>query len=297
MRRAVANDSVAGRSFDEFVAIDWSGARGKYQGIAVATCAAGNDGPTLVKSAGTRWTRHEIAEWLVAKLGGATRVLVGLDFAFGFPYEEGCGYLAGSTAINDIFQLWSLIDEKSGADPDFGCSAFVDHPDHAHLFWRTSRAPARWENRKRRTELVCAELTRTRPDTVYKLIGPKQVGKASITGMRVLKVVRSRARNVAVWPFEPISRSALVEIYPTLFRMHAMSDIAKVRTWSALNDALKQLGCRTAGTRPCRRPTDHETDALISAAGLRAFSSNPKLWAPDEIRSPRVRREGWIFGV
>jgi hypothetical protein len=222
MRRAVANDSVAGRSFDEFVAIDWSGARGNYQGIAVATCGAGNDGPTLVKSAGTRWTRHEIAEWLVAKLGGSTARphRTGLCFPV-FPYEEGCGYLAGSTAINDIFQLWSLIDEKSGADPDFGCRAFVDtritpicsgeHPER--LQGGRTASVAR--------KLVCAELTRTRRIPCTSSLGPKQVGKASITGMRVLKDVRSRARNVAVWPFEPISKSALVEIYPTLFRMHA----------------------------------------------------------------------------
>jgi hypothetical protein len=297
MQRIVANDSVAGKCFQEFVGIDWSGARENYGGIAVAICEIGNAPPTLVRSRGKRWTRREIAEWLVDKLNGSRPVLVGLDFAFGLPYEEDCGYLGGTTDIDSIFRLWSLIEEKSASALDFGCSPFVDHPDHSHLFWQESRAPAMWVNRKRRTELVCAEVTRTRPDTVYKLIGPKQVGKASITGIRVLKHVRSRTTNVAVWPFEAVHKSALVEIYPTLFRMRAMNGIGKVRTWPALNQALRRFGSNPAKLRLRRPPTDHETDALLSAAGLRAFASDPEVWAPDEIQSPRVQREGWIFGV
>src|SRR5262249_51783057 len=156
---------------------------------------------------------------------------------------------------------------------DFGCTRFISNPDHEPLFWKSGPKPEHWIERKRRTEHACAEATRTLPDTLYKLVASKQVGKASITGMRVLHRMRSpKGDRLAVWTFEPIQRSAMVEIYPTLFRKVATGSTAKLRSTAELNQALSQLGSRlfTRGHRP--RPqsctdslSDHETDALISA--------------------------------
>jgi hypothetical protein len=283
--------------FDEFIAIDWSGAKGPYAGIAVGLCHAGDDAPILVEPRTRRWTRTEIAEWLTAKLQTRTRCLIGLDFAFGFPFEEHCGYLGGTTGIDDIFGLWSMISARSLTDTDFGCTSFINHSDFAPLFWTRSTRPQGWMNRKRRTEVACAKATGTHPDTVYKMIGPKQVGKASITGIRVLHHVRSRHDSAAIWPFEPVRASALVEIYPTLFRKRATNRTEKIREWKELNRALEHFRSRPLGQLPRRSPTDHETDALLSAAGLRASVRRPEVWQPPEIASPRVRREGWIFGL
>jgi len=64
--------------FDTFVAIDWSGARNSYKGIAVAKCSRGRSAPKLVPSkVNAHWTRTEIADWLCGELNGASRVLVG----------------------------------------------------------------------------------------------------------------------------------------------------------------------------------------------------------------------------
>jgi len=282
--------------FDEFIAIDWSGATGVYNGIAVATCQPGDGAPVLVKPPHTRWTRSDIAVWLTRQLATGKRYLCGLDFAFSFPFEEPCGYLGGASGIDEIFSFWALVDRTSSVDADFGCASFVHHPDYAHLFWLRSTRPAAWISRKRFTETVCANMTGTYPDTVYKMIGAKQVGKASLTGIRVLHQVRSQNQGLAIWPFEDVRQSAFVEIYPTLFRMLATRSIEKVRSWSALNAALKKFGSRP--TRRLRRaPTDHETDALLSAAGLRALAHKRELWDLPGVTSPRIRREGWIFGV
>ena len=90
--------------FDAFVAIDWSGARNSYKGIAVAKCTRGRSAPQLISSQGNgRWTRTEIADWLCGALKGRARTLIGLDFAFGFPFasctifdgSERPGYLSG----------------------------------------------------------------------------------------------------------------------------------------------------------------------------------------------------------
>ena len=42
--------------------------------------------------------------------------------------------------------------------------------------------------------------------------------------------------------------------------------------------------------------TDHDSDALITAAGLRAIVENPRYWHPIHL-SEVAATEGWTFGV
>jgi hypothetical protein len=284
--------------FDAFIAVDWSGARGKYNGIAVAICRPGRAAPELVKSQQKHWSRQEIAEWVAGQLDRGLRLLIGFDFAFGFPFED-CGYLGGQARrIDDIFALWALIESRSTGEIDFGCRTFVNNPDFAHLFWKRGPQPKTWVERKRLAEHACAEKTKTRPDTLYKLLHSKQVGKASITGMRVLNYLRAgKSKSVAIWPFENPKTSAIVEIYPTMFRKLATGSIAKLRSAVELNQGLAALNSQSMPARGSIDLSDHDTDALISAAGLRSIAGIPELWTRPELNSDRVRREGWIFGV
>ena len=287
-------------TFDAFIAMDWSGAMGRYNGIAVAVCETGQSAPRLVEPRGSRcWTRAAVANWIEDLLDRGGRNLIGLDFAFGFPFERNLGYLGGhAPGVNHIFKLWSLIEAHSCGDPDFGCTQFISRPEYETLFWKSGKRPPSWIERKRRTEHACAENTGTRPDTLYKLLHSKQVGKASITGMRVLHHVRSRKGDrVAIWPFERVHSSAIVEIYPTMFRKIANGFIAKLNSAAELNQALASIGSRPLARSAKQNLSDHETDALISAAGLRWIACNPSVWNHSELCSQIVRREGWIFGV
>jgi hypothetical protein len=285
--------------FEAYIAIDWSGAAGSYDGIAAAICRTGRSAPTLVTPHSGRWTRREITEWLKRRLCEGQRLLIGFDFAFGFPFEPNLGYLGGQApGINNIFDLWALIEAKSCGEPDFGCVRFVKNPDYTSLFWTAGPKPERWFERKRRTEHACAEATGTRPDTLYKMIHSRQVGKASITGMRVLHHVRSsKQARVAIWPFDQVSTSAMVEIYPTMFRKMATGKLAKLRSQSVLNAALACIGSDAMPNCPACDLSDHETDALLSAAGLRSIAYNPAVWEPNGWNSQPVQCEGWIFGV
>jgi hypothetical protein len=166
------------------------------------------------------------------------------------------------------------------------------------LFWTAGPRPLQWIERKRRTEHVCGKATKTWPDTLYKLLHSKQVGKASITGMRVLHHLRrTKGDRIAIWPFEAVRHSAIVEIYPTMFRKTATGTTAKLRSRANLNAALKRFASRPMPAPAGRDLSDHETDALLSSAGLRSIARDLHLWSPSELTSPRVRREGWIFGL
>lgn len=207
------HDDRPAPQFDRFIAMDWSGAGGSYSGIAVAECEPGRKPPVLVRP-GKKWRRWDAADWLKEQLTGRERLLIGLDFAFGFPFEPEAGYLGGSApGIDSVFDLWSLIESRCSTDPDYGCLSFVKDAEYAALFWTEGKMPRSWIARKRCTELACGLATGTHPDTLYKMLHSKQVGKASITGMRVLREVRAaRSSLVSVWPFEPPRSSVLVEI-------------------------------------------------------------------------------------
>jgi hypothetical protein len=278
--------------FDGFIAIDWSGADGRYVGISIAACEPGDKAPHLIAPEEARWTRTAVAMWLDRELNSGRRLLIGLDLAFGMPFEPGIGY-AGAAEAKDIFALWEAIETASAAAPDFGCAPVIAHRDFGPLYWRQGKRPPEWRLRQRQSEHACAAATGTRPECVFKLIGAKQVGKASLTGIRVLRNVRARNRaRVAVWPFEPVNeKSALVEIYPTLFRKQAAHGLSKLRTRAELNAALRHFDTRASRGRDTL--SDHDTDALISAAGMRYMAGDGLPMPADN----HIRREGWIFGV
>jgi hypothetical protein len=67
-------------------------------------------------------------------------LLIGFDFAFGFPFEPDLGYFAGrAPLVENIFDLWSLIETKSRGESDFGCIRFANDPDYSSLFWTTGQ--------------------------------------------------------------------------------------------------------------------------------------------------------------
>jgi hypothetical protein len=283
-------------SFDRFVAMDWSGSKSRrYTGISIAVCDAGRGAPKLIAPTGGTWSRTAVADWLVKEVGLGRRVLAGFDFGFSFPFEDGIGYLAGRMAgATDVFALWDQIDCLSQGDPDFGCAGMV--AAHAGLFWTEGPRPADWVERRRLAERACGAATRTYPESLYKLLHSKQVGKASMTGIRVLNDVRRRqAGRFSIWPFETPAASVAVEIYPTLFRKQALGSTAKIRRRADLNQALRTFDAQPTPGDPADLLTDHDTDALLSAAALRYIAPTAEFWVrPSDLR---VLREGWIFGV
>lgn len=284
--------------FDAWLGIDWSGAKGRYSGIALAECT-GNAGPRLIAPAEHRWTRSGVAEYLTRRLSGGERLLIGLDFAFSFPWIAGEGYLAGrAPEIADVFSLWERIEQASGDAPDHFAGPVVTHEAFAPSYWQRGTQPAGWRNDKRLTETACAEATATRPETVFKLIGAKQVGKAALAGIRTLRAIRLAApAHVAVWPFETLAgRSALVEIYPTLFRRQALGSLVKIRDRAILDTALAALGSGASLDVPAQF-SDHDGDALISAAGLRSLDRMGNAFALAGRAAAQARYEGWIIGV
>jgi hypothetical protein len=131
--------------------------------------------------------------------------------------------------------------------------------------------------------------------SAYDAIGAAQVAKASFSGMRLLHRL---AGKVAIWPMDPLpeSASAVVEIYTRIYLRNAGMSGRKLRTRAELNLALSGLASPPVRLRV--EPNDHQTDALVTAAGMRALAlTEPRAFAPDGLTSDLARTEGWTFGI
>jgi len=282
--------------FDRFVAIDWSGARGKrYAGVAVAECGPGDAAPVLVESPAGWWSRTAVFDWLRAGLARGP-ALVGIDCAFSLPFDVAERGFPGG--MPGVFDLWDLIESVCAREPDFGGAPFAEHARHGADFWRSGLQPDWYTDPHRATEQACRAEGLGNPQSPYKLIGSKQVGKGGLAGMRMLRALRAAEPDrFAVWPFEAPApgRTVLTEIYPRLFLKRTGFGQRKIRDGGDVDAALRQLGSRPAGLTGV--VSDHASDALVSAAGLRALAGQPTVWEPRGLDERARRREGWIFGV
>jgi hypothetical protein len=289
--------------FAHFAAIDWSGAAGeRHKGIAVAICSGAGEPPHLVRP-GLRWSRDDVLEWL---LDGMPRdTLVGLDLGISLPFADCGAFFPGwANSPPDAKALWAMVDEMCREDPYLAASSFVDHLEASRYFRRHGgregahfHAPAAPDRRGRFrvTEQAQARIG-CKPYSNFNLVGAAQVGKSSLTGMRVLHRVASR---LPVWPFDPLpgKGSVVVEIYTAIAAIEAGRTAAqsKMRSYEELNRALAALGSRpVAGAGPL---DDHSADALLTAAWLRASADRAKLWHPRGLTPELARTEGWTFGA
>lgn len=290
--------------FRHFMAIDWSGAVGPRQkGIAVAVCGVTGPPRLLRPDHHAAWSRTEVLDLLRSKLPEDT--LVGMDLGISLPFVDAGAYFPGwNESPSDARALWALVERICADDECLSAASFVDHPDLSAYFRRHGGregvhfhlpGAAHGRGRMRVTEEAQARAG-CRPYSNFNLVGAAQVGKSSLTGMRVLHRLRG---TLPVWPVDPLPNrgSAVVEIYTTLAAIEAGRIVGRVKMkdYGALNTALVALGSPSAaGTGPL---DDHSADALLTAAWLRNAARREALWHPPMLTAELARTEGWTFGA
>jgi hypothetical protein len=279
--------------FTSYIAIDWSGAKGRrHKGIAIAE-ARGNAAPRLIR-AGHIWSREEVLEWL---LGRAAKepTLFGFDFSFAPPLIERGEYLPGEPGVpKTAREFWAYVDARCD-DEDLGAASFLERVHRKHFYFGIADGVKADFLHNRACERTLNAAGGGKLSTVYDAIGAAQVAKASFSGMRLLRQLDGK---VAIWPMDslPERGSAVVEIYTRIYLRRAGLSGVKLRSRADLNRALKALGSPPARLR--FEPNDHQTDALVTAAGMRLFArTEPRAFAPEGLSDEIARAEGWTFGV
>jgi hypothetical protein len=283
---------VSGK-FAAYVAIDWSGAKGRrHRGIAIAE-ARGDSAPRLVRP-GHVWSREEVLDWLVER-AAKMPTLFGFDFSFAPPIVERGEYLPGEADVPQTArEFWAYVDARSG-DEDLGAASFLETAHRRHFYFGIADGVKAGFMHFRQCDQQLNRQGGRKTASAYDAIGAAQVAKASFSGMRLLHRLEGK---VAIWPMNPLPKhgSAVVEIYTRIYLRRAGLPGTKLRTRSDLNRALK--GLESPPTRLRFEPNDHQTDALVTAAGMRSLARDePRAFDPEGLTPHIARSEGWTFGV
>lgn len=290
--------------FARFLAVDWSGAKGPRQkGIALALAHAEGRPPALLPPPDPKgWARTDVLAMLRAL---TAPTLVGLDLGISLPFADaGAFFPDWAESPPDARRLWALIDRLCADDPNLEASSFVTHPEAARYFRHGKEATgdrfmlpgaATREGRFRVAEAAQRQQG-VRPVSNFNLVGAAQVGKSSLTGMRMLHRLGDK---VPVWPIDPLPQegSVVTEIYTSMAaRLGGVTGAAtKLRSYEALNDALDALG--SPPVKGTGAIDDHSSDALLTAAWLRRDHTQRDLWHPPGLTPDVAQTEGWTFGA
>jgi len=287
------------RNFDNFVVIDWSGANvARPKGLAIAYAERGRAAPSLLIPE-NGWTRQSILEWLLRHAEAGTNMLVGVDLSPALPFvDHDCYFPGWSESPKSALQLWSMVDQLAESDRHLAVSSFLNHPEVYRHFRHHNGCGDLFEGGSGRLR-ACERAQKVMglvPSSCLNLVGAAQVGKSSLTGMRVLNRLRGK---IPVWPFEPLGKSgpAIVEIYTSLAAREGGIPKGRSKVYDplTLDRVLKEFDS-TAHAK-LDKYTDHATDAILTAAWLRKVAGEPARWSPKGLTRKIAATEGWTFGA
>jgi hypothetical protein len=285
------------RRFSRFACIDWSGAATqRTPSMALAMTSGGRAVQLHVPAGG--WSRAAVLDWLRDVAARGDDMLIGIDLSPALPFVDADSYFPGWKERPDNAKaLWRLVENLCRDDPHWAVGSFLNHPEIARHFRQRGAQGDKFigtMGRLRVVEVGQAHMG-LRPTSCFNLVGAAQVGKSSLTGMRVLNQL---AGIVPVWPFDPVPASGplIVEIYTSLAAMAAgrRPGRSKIRDAEGLHAALSVLDATAAVPK---KVTDHATDALVTAAWLRRVAHDEELWRPAGLTPHIAATEGWTFGV
>lgn len=288
------------RRFSSFAGIDWSGAAAaRPPGIAVAQI--GREGPPRLITRAPHWSRADVRDWLRGHAKARSDILIGIDMSFALPFlDKGCYFPQWRISPPDARRLWAMVDRHCADDPHLGASSLITHAQGRRHFrhakgdvgdlFEGGTGRLRWVERHQRAA------KQGNSWSCFNLVGAGQVGKASLTGMRMLHQLDG---CIPIWPFDPLPAAGpvLIEIYTSIAARAAgmPPGRSKIRSREALETVLAALGADPG--IPLARYDDHSSDALITAAWLRTAAHKPHHWSPAGLNSQIAATEGWTFGV
>lgn len=287
------------RQFSSFAAIDWSGAASERPaGIAVAATDGARDVALIRPDRG--WTRAGVLEWLQGLTSARADMLIGFDLSPTLPFVDAGAYFPGwARSPSGPRALWAMVEAMAGAEPHLTAAQFVDHDAIAPYFRRHGgREGALFGGgigRLREVERRQRETRQASSSSCFNLVGAAQVGKASLSGMRLFHRLGGA---IPFWPFDPLPEHGpcLIEIYTSIAARAAgvAAGRSKIRDADGLAAALASFGARG---RITGRIDDHATDAMVTAAWMRGVAGDAALWQPDAMTAHVAATEGWTFGV
>ena len=176
------------KNFDVFAGIDWSGAKSPINTKSIALATLNKGGKNLSLHHDIR-SRKAVYDWIAQQIETGQRTLIGIDCNFGYAESVVRKHIGkGSNA----FKLWQVVNQVNDNEPNFFAGNFWSQKPYDQDFWTEGKMPQGFTMPKRQTEIICAENGYGRPESPFKLIGAKQVGKGGLSGMRVAYTLKEK---------------------------------------------------------------------------------------------------------
>jgi hypothetical protein len=268
--------------FDTVLVVDWSAAaKARRPSPDSIWIGAARDDTVEARHFATRpdaegWLSQQITR--AGDLG--ERLLIGFDFAFGFP----AGAARALTGRDDPCAIWSwlaarILESRDGANNRFAVAVEANRRFGRKVFWGADLDPD--ITLRRETGAAAAlglaahravEGQAKGAKSVWQLTGAGAVGSQSLVGLPMIHRL-SQLPSVAVWPFDTPDRIVMAEVYPSLLRARVEEEVARGWMRDAAQVRLLSLALWRLG----------RTGRLANL-----------LAAPTH---PAARQEGWILGV
>ena len=283
--------------FDKFIGIDWSGDKNSFQkGISVAECNRGNKVPQIVKPLDDKyWTRSTLIEWLYKEIR-LQRNLIGFDFAFSYPFYDRWSYFPGikDSPINSE-KLWKLVEDTNTGAKNFYGGEIWANKIYGKFFNSPKLKGSHFSSRRRCTERLAKNKILS-PSPTFNCVGPGAVGTGTLAGMRILNLLKNKAK---IWPFDELNfstKTVVVEIFPSYYFR-----LSKIKPEKKMGYSIENINksLEFFNSKPLKKkqiiggPDQDDADSIISAAALRFLSADKKNWNVPH----SSKKEGWIFGV
>jgi molybdopterin molybdotransferase len=275
---------------DRVAIVDWSAANRPRTGRDSIWLGIADDASVTSENLATRHAAEaRLSALIEAALERGERMLIGADFAFGFP----AGFASALTGRAEALAVWEwlarhLEDDAANRNNRFQVAAAMNRAlPGLGPFWFRPVGPdlpdlpdkGRARGGHGLQDLRAVEARSRGAQSVWKLGGAGAVGSQTLTGLPVLWRLRAHyPGRVVAWPFEDW-RSApvvLAEVFPSLLR-----------------DAIAALAAGHAG-----RAVNDEVQVRLLAVALRQLATDDALAPLFEPDTPvRLEEEGWILGV
>ena len=249
-----------------YVAVDWSGAA-SIRTPKIWSAMVGDSGALVALR--NRWTREDVVDWLIELLQADSAIIVGLDFAFSMP-----AWFVSSAGCVSALDFWDVVATEG--------ERWLD--ECPFPFWGRTAHPKKWDFGGR-AELRNTDLGGAK--SVFQVFGAGAVGTASIRGMPYLRTLR--AGGYHVWPFDPLTPPAVIEIYPRLLTKEVhKSQFAARQIYLAGESWLDTDDQRNEGAS-----SEDAFDALVSAR--RMWESRQELdeSASEGVESDHIEGRIW----
>ena len=216
--------------FDRIVVVDWSAAQTPRRGKdSIWIAVASGDEVTTENPPTRRAAEARLSALIADARADGARLLIGADFAFGYP----AGFARALTGRAEALAVWDwlaarLEDDAQNRNTRFALAADMNRalPGLGPFWFRPAaldlpdlplKGSARHGHGMAQTRATDARAPGAQ--SVWKLGGAGSVGSQVLTGLPVLWRLRA-AGGVAAWPLEDARDAPVVlaEVYPSLLR-------------------------------------------------------------------------------